>query len=251
MVYNRNVMAYAPYAGSLMSRIVPRGGTKPKFARSYNTTTVRKTTKRKSASSLIKQVLNNDKPAKHRTQYTGISCLHNLIYSISPTQLIVQGDTNQDRDGDVAQLAALKVNGTIFADSVANGYCYRILVGYSGEEYNLSAGVLSVSGLVESEIFLPATGSGHRTAAIVNPKAFTCLYDEVIDINSLLSGVVDVHSYSLTVPLGDHKFNYQSTASQYGKTKNLYVIFLGSCAGGTIGVTAIGSTQMSFDLIFK
>jgi len=252
MVSARQFLTYAPYAGQLGTKVYDRIAARnpTKFSRSQTLTTVRTQRKPKSAKSYIKRVIDNDKPAKHRSFYAATSLTHNSIYSIGPTQLVVQGDTNQDRDGDQIQLCALKIAGTVFADSVANGYTFRVMVGYSGEEYNLSAGIWDPAGLIENQIFLPATGAGHRTAAIVNPKAFTCLYDEVFDINSLLAGIVDVHSFSITVPLSG-KFLYQSTASQYGKMKNLYAIVIPCVNGGTLGLTSCGAIQTSMDLIFK
>lgn len=252
MVTARQLVTYAPYAGTLATkaynRISYRNPTR--VSRTQTLSTVRTKRKPKSAKSYIKRVIESDKPAKHKTHYAATALVHNLIYSISPTQLVVQGDTNEDRDGDQIQLCALKMNGTLFSDGTANGYTYRIMIGYSGEEYNLSAGTWQATALQEAELFLPATGNGFRTGAIVNPKAFTCLYDEVVDINSLLSGVVDIHSYSLTVPLTG-KFPYQSTASIYGKNRSLYVVVIPCVNGGSLGLTSCGAIQASFDLIFK
>lgn len=252
MVSARQFVTYAPYANTLATKIYDSVSNRnpTKYSRSQTTTMVRTQRKPKSAKSYIKRVIDNDKPAKHRSFYAATALTHNSIYTIGPTQLVTQGDTNQNRDGDQIQLCALKIHGTVFADAVANGYTFRVMVGYSGEEYNLSAGIWDPAGLVEAEIFLPGTGAGHRTAAIVNPKAFTCLYDEVFDINSLLAGVVDVHSLSITVPLSG-KFNYQSSASQYGKLRNLYCIVIPSVNGGTLGLTSCGAIQTSMDLIFK
>jgi len=207
-------------------------------------------TKGKQMKSQIKRILTADKPAKHLTAYAPSNLLHNSIYTICPTQAVVQGDTNAQRDGDQIQLCALKLKGAFYTDSVAAGYTYRILVGYSGEEYPTGV-AFSAAGLVEAEIFLPLTGNGHRTNAVVNPKAFTVLYDQTIDVNSLLDGVADVHSYEVSVPLGDQKFYYQSTASVYGKTRNLYVVVIACRGGGTLGTTDSGDIQMAVDLIFK
>jgi len=46
-------------------------------------------------------------------------------------------------------------------------------------------------------------------------------------------------------------FDYQSTASIYGKHKNLYVCVVGSVVGGTDNVTAAGVMYCAYDLIFK
>lgn len=250
MVSARQLISYAPYANQLASMVYNKSSSTQRFGRSNSRTMTTTKRKKKQLASSIKRVISNEKPAKHRSFYTAANMSHNLIYSMSPTEIVTQGDTNEDRDGDQIELCALKLKGSFFCPTTANGYSYRIIVGYSGEEYPVN-GVLSVSGLIEPEIFLPATGAGHRTNAIINPKAFTCLHDETIDVNSLLAGVSDVYSYFVDVPLNNHKFLYQATQSIYGKTRNLYVVVISTATGGTLGVTASGACQMSADLIFK
>jgi len=252
MVYNRQLVNYTPYANSLGTMLYSGWKSRTAARQGYsNTRTLTRTrTKGKQMKSQIKRILTADKPAKHLTAYAPSNLLHNSIYTICPTQAVVQGDTNAQRDGDQIQLCALKLKGAFYTDSVAAGYTYRILVGYSGEEYPTGV-AWSAAGLVEAEIFLPLTGNGHRTNAVVNPKAFTVLYDQTIDVNSLLDGVADVHSYEVSVPLGDQKFYYQSTASVYGKTRNLYVVVIACRGGGTLGTTDSGDIQMAVDLIFK
>jgi len=253
MVSARQLMSYAPYAGGLASvayRNPFNGRTRQNMPRSYTRTLTKTTRRPRQMKSQIKQIITNEKPAKHNTWYAATQILHNSIYTISPSQNIVQGDTNADRDGDQVQMCSLKLKGQFFSDTSGAGYTYRLLVGYSGEEENVFV-TWNNGALSEAELFLPITGNGHRTNAIVNPKAFTCLYDQIIDINSLLDGISDVASYEITVPLGDTKFPYQSTGSQYGKNRNLYVVLIGCKIGGTLGVTDAGDIQMSGDLIFK
>jgi len=252
MVVNTNrYVPYAPFLNQLGTMVY--NGTKPvqRIGRGYSrTVTTTKRKQRKQLASSIKRVITNEKPAKHLSFFTSSALTHNTILSMSPTQGVVQGDTNADRDGDQIQLCALKLKGSFFAPTTANGYSYRIMVGYSGEEYPTGT-ALTASGLVEAEIFLPNTGTGQRTNALNNPKAFTVLYDETVDVNSLISGVQDVYSYSLTVPLNDSKFYYQSNQSTYGKTKSLYVVVIPSVIAGTLGITSAGNVHISADLIFK
>lgn len=252
MVSARQLVSYAPYANQLGTMVY--SGIKAPQRQRYATSNTRTLTttkrKRKQLTSSIKRVISSEKPAKHRSFYTAVAMTHNQIYSMSPTEVVTQGDTNEDRDGDQIELCALKLKGSFFAPTTANGYSYRIIVGYSGEEYPVN-GSLTVSGLVDAEIFLPNTGSGHRTNGLINPKAFTCLHDETIDVNSLLDTVSDVYSYYVEVPLNNHKFYYQATQSIYGKTRNLYVVVISTATGGTLGITNSGAVQMSTDLIFK
>jgi len=252
MVYNRQLVNYSPFTPALGTMLYnafkPRTSSRQGYS---NTRTVTRTrTKGKQMKSQIKRIITADKPAKHLTFYAPASILHNSIYTICPTQGVTQGDTNAQRDGDQIQTCALKLKGQFFTDAAAAGYTYRILVGYSGEEY--ATGVAwNITGLTEAELFLPLTGNGHRTNAIVNPKAFTVLHDQLIDVNSLLEGVPDVASFDMNINLSNQKFYYQSTASVYGKTRNLYVVLIAVRSGGTLGVTDAGDIQLSGDLIFK
>lgn len=189
-------------------------------------------------------------PAKHYTGETSPTLVHNTVTSMCPTQGIVQGDGNTQRDGDAIQLEALKMKGTFVTNSTAGAYQYRVLVGWSGEEYttaNIATGLVSALGA--SEIFLPST-QGWVNNAIVNPKAFTLLYDQTFDINSQIAATQDSQAFNLTVPI-HQSFAYQASGSVQGKTKNLYVVVIGSVAGGTTGSTASGQVLLSYDLIFK
>jgi len=251
MVVNTNrYVPYAPFLNQLGTMVYNGAKRVQQVGRGYSRSTVTTKRKRKQLTSTIKRVITNDKPAKHLSFFTDIGLTHNNIVSMSPTQGVVQGDTNAQRDGDQIQLCALKLKGSFFAPTTANGYSYRIIVGYSGEEYATGT-ALTVAGLVDADMFLPNTGLGHRTNAINNPKAFTMLHDETVDVNSLITGVQDVYSYSLTIPLNDSKFYYQSSGSVYGKTKSLYVAIIPSVIGGALGITSCGIVHCSADLIFK
>lgn len=189
-----------------------------------------------------------DQPAKHYANSSLTSLTHDTITTVVPTTGITQGTSNTNRIGDYVDLCAIKLKG-YFTSAVTSGvYSYRILVGYTGEEYNLPT-VLG-TGLTSAELFIPNTTANWAVNGIINPKAFTVLHDETIDINSVLTAVSDISSYSFTVPLNT-KFEYQAAASIYGKTRNLAVVVIGSVGGGTVGSTSAGATVMSYDLIFK
>ena len=181
--------------------------------------------KRKTASkhSFKKQMMDAT-PAKHVTSVPNTAMTHNTLYTCCPTQAITQGDGNTNRDGDSAYLCALKVRGMFIAATTAGAYTYRIIVGYSGEEVTTAnVDTTFVSGLATSEVFLPNTTTRVTPAGVINPKAFTVLYDEVVDVNSQISAVADVKSVDFTVPL-NQSFYYQSSGSVQGKLKNLYVL---------------------------
>lgn len=185
-------------------------------------------------------------PAKHLSGQTAVTINNAEIYTMNLTQQITQGDLNSNRDGDSVQLEALKMEGFIQTATASNAYRFRIMVGYSGEEYgsaNLATGLLT-----DAELFLPNTTSTVSNG-IVNPKAFTQIYDEVIDLNSQIEGDRTIQSTKFTLKL-NKKFPYQASGSIYGKTQNLYVIVI-SYAADTAAGTANGSAVLSYDLIFK
>lgn len=172
----------------------------------------------------------------------------NTIYSLNLTAFIDQGVTNQDRQGDAIFLEMLKLRGYVNSTTAGNAYSFRVMVGWSGEDYTLVT--MANTGLTGSEIFLPSTGTTSTVHRIVNPKAFTVLYDSTIDVNSQLSTSADISSVIADIPLYQ-KFQYQSTASALGKTKNLFLVVIGYGVGLTTGSGVVGSSQINSALSFK
>lgn len=179
--------------------------------------------------------------------------LHNTIYSNNITAKVTQGTADDTRQGDSIFLQGLKIKGTVQTPTASNGYQYRVLVGWSGKEFNVAGfGTPGAStGLSAADIFLPFTGALFQTAAVVNPKAFTVLYDQTLDLNSQLSGVSDLAGLDMYIPM-NKKFSYQAGASLMGKTKNLYVIVCAIVSnGGVTGVTLAGIAHLNTVLQFK
>lgn len=224
-------------------------GSRPRYARSYTGTRVQRR-KRVLPKTSFKSMVLSTQPAKHYTGFPGVAAVtHGTVNTAAITGGIVQGTADNNREGDSITMCALKMNGYITTPTASGAYTYRILVGYSGEEFPWTANFGSGLGL--SEIFLPFTTSGAVTNGVVNPKAFNVLYDERVDINSVLTGVRDLHSIGFTVPFNNTKFPYQASTSQYGKLRNLYVIFIGDVVGGVTGVTDCGTLTTGYDLVFK
>lgn len=189
-------------------------------------------------------------PAKHYTGETSPTLVHNTVTSMCPTQGITQGDGNTNRDGDAIELEALKLKGSLVTATTAGAYQYRVMVGWSGEEFttaNIATGLVSAIGA--TELFLPST-QGWVNNALVNPKAFTILYDQTFDLNSQIAATQDIYNFNVTVPI-HQGFSYQSSGSVQGKNRNLYVVVIGSVAGGTTGTTAAGQILLAYDLVFK
>lgn len=197
----------------------------------------------------FKQKVKSTEPAKHSTVAPSQNPMKaDTLYTFSPTQAVTQGTGNTNRLGDSIELQALKVKGFFNTASPTGAYTFRIIVGFSGEEYSVAS--TFGSGLGGTEIFLPSTTTNWVANGIVNPKAFTALYDQTFDINSMIASASENQSYAFTVPI-NQTFNYQASASTMGKFKNLYIVIVGNVFGGTTGTTDIGAAFMATDLIFK
>lgn len=162
------------------------------------------------------------------------------------TAQIGQGTGNADRLGDSIYLEALKLEGFFQSATDPNAYRFRLIVGYSGEEYGVTT--FTAGNLTATELFLPSTTTT-PTNGIINPKAFTVLYDEVHDINSQVENYRTIASTRTTIQL-KQQFPYQASTSVYGKTKNLYAVVV-AYAADVAAATPIGSAVLSYDLIFK
>jgi len=212
---------------------------------------VTKTSRRSMGSKIKNTILQMAAPYHTSINDTvcGSAMTHNTIYTLNLTAFINQGTTNQNRTGDQIFLEAVKMRGYVRSATASNAYQYRILVGWSGEDITLVS-LASVGGLSISELFLPSTGGASLASAPINPKAFTVLYDQIVDLNSQLTGTADINSVVATIRI-QQKFAYQASASALGKTKNLFFVIVPSVPTGTVGVTDAGSCGFNHDIIFK
>lgn len=205
--------------------------------------------RRKIIRNSFKSKLVSAQPAKHYSYTADQAAVQDTIYTTCPTAGIVQGSTNATRDGDAVYLAALKGRFTYMPPGGVQSFIGRMIIGYSGEEY-LGLGTDFGVGLTSAEVFLPGTTT-FSTNGIVNPKGFTVLYDETIDVDNVVTsaGTSNSASGSFNVPL-DTNFVYQASGSTMGKTKNLYVLFLSVTPGGAVAAPT-GTFSVALDLIFK
>lgn len=219
---------------------------------SYTTVSKRRRVKTGKYSSFRTRLLGNA-DAKHVTTndtQTTVAGTHNTIYTCNITANVIQGTSDAQRSGDTITTCALKLNGLVNSNAVSTASVqWRIIVGWSGEEYNLPA-TFSAAGLTQAELFEVGTGGNWRNTGIINPKGFTVLDDRIITLNNSINGVADISEFAYTVPCSA-KFPYQTVASVFGKTRNLYVVAIPCILGGATGVTVAGNITLSTDLIFK
>ena len=218
--------------------------------RSYSTVATKKR-KRRGKRVSVKKLMLKAEPAKHMHVGDGVNSIaikHNNIYAYNLTKDIVQGTSNTTRLGDEVELCALKFNISLQAPTTANGYTYRILVGYHTQTDTNT--VLTYNVLSPSQIFLTNTGANWTCGGIINPKNFTVLYDSTHDINSQVSGTGDLMSVGETVPI-NQKFIYGQEAGAQGKTRNLFFVIMSNVIGGAANSTSTGAVALNTDLIFK
>jgi len=192
----------------------------------------------------FKQKVLSIPPAKHLVGNDRRAIGSDTLYGVNITAQVTQGDSISQRDGDAIYNEALKIKGHYESDTVSNAYKCRILVGYSGEEY--TSAIFSATTLTGSEVFFT---NANNYNAIVNPKAFTVLYDTTMDLNSQVEGDATIQSFETTIQL-KQMFPYQASASVYGKNKNLYLLVVPYGVGIAQG-TGVGTISCSWDLIFK
>jgi len=188
-------------------------------------------------------------PTKHYANASATALVSSAIYSVFPTVGIVQGTSGATRIGDSIELCALKIKGYYSSAATAGAYSFRIIVGYTGEEYNFPA-TLNNSGITAAEMFINNTPTNWATNGIINAQAFTCIFDQTMDVNSQIAATSDLSSYSFTVPLNKH-FAYQSQGGVFGKYKNLCIAVVSDVVGGSGGSTSTGQTVLAYDLIYK
>lgn len=132
---------------------------------------------------------------------------------------------------------------------MAGAYSYRVQLFWSGEEY--AAVTLSTTTLAFIEVFMPIVAAGTNVAGIVNRKAVTMLYDQVVIINSNVATTPDMVQFPVNINFKNVKFPYQSAGGIYGKFKNLYFLVTPFVVGGTTGTTATGNVTFNYSLDYK
>jgi len=186
----------------------------------------------------------------YNTNVANAAVTHSSFYAHAMTQGITQGLTIEDRIGDEIFLNAIRFNVFLTAPGTAGAYSYRIMLVWSGEEFNNTSTLVTTS-LSAGEVMLPGYSSGSAYLAIVNRKAVTVLWDRIVDINSNVSATSDVTTVSGTLNLKNQRFAYQSAGSIYGKTKNLYFIAIPNVANGTTGTTGCGAIGITYSIDFR
>lgn len=159
----------------------------------------------------------------------------NTLYTFNVTAQLTQGLSVNNRIGDEVNLERISGMFTFLTGVDAGYYFCRFLVLYSGEESNPNAtNFAAITGLAGPEVFV--SGASGFTTAPINTKACTVLHDELITINSQIDLTEDGATVPFNVNLRNFKMKYQSAASVYGKTKNLYFVVV---ASGSASATAL------------
>ena len=170
-----------------------------------------------------------------------------VLYTYNFTAQIVQGTTDGTRVGDQINLGSLEVNLRYETGTIGGAYQLRILIFWSGEEYNPSNNTLTAANFTASQLFLPGV-SGLIPFAPCNSKAVVLLHDQIMNVDSQIEGKPDVGVSRINIPLKGQTFKFQESGSVYGKTKNLYMVAL--CTGTVSGAGAFGNVYFQSKLNF-
>lgn len=251
-------MSYVPslgkaiVGGMVATNFLSKFGSNTNMAVRSGRSVIRKTSKRKVPykkntvkAQMLRQIDNHHMTVSDNTNL--VAATQGTLYTHNLTADIVQGTTNATRIGDKIHLVEVKLNGRYTTFATAGAYMARVLVLWSGEEVN-PAGL--GSGLGFGEIFLPNTGADNVCQGIVNPKAVTIVDDFTIDVNSQITAVTDIVSFTRNIKI-DQNFLYQATASVYGKTRSLYMVVVAFVNGGTPATTGCGNIAIATDVVFK
>jgi len=173
----------------------------------------------------VKRMIMGREEKKFKAGTIGLASLVNdSCYTFNVTAQVAQGTTDGARVGDSINPINLEAYFRWYTDTEAAFYQIRILVLWSGEEFNPSGSLFSTAGLAVNQIMKPCTSN--FSTGIPNPKAVTILHDALVEINSNINGYEDGHNHRVNISLGGTKYSYQADASVYGKTKNLYIVII-------------------------
>lgn len=245
-------MAKAVMGGMIATNFLNKFGSNTNMAVRSGRSVIRKTMKKKTPykkntvkAQMLRQIDNHHMTVSDNTN--AVAGTQGTIYTHNLTADIVQGTTNATRIGDKIHLVEVKLNGRYTTAVTAGAYMARVMLLWSGEEVNPTG---LASGLGFGELFLPNTGADNVCQGIINPKAVTIVDDFTIDINSQITAVSDIVSFTRNIKL-DLTHLYQATGSVYGKTRSLYLVVVGFVNGGTPATTPIGTIAIASDVVFK
>lgn len=189
-------------------------------------------------------------PAKHWCINNIAALTHSTIWTLNLCGGINHGSTYNQRVGDNIYLEALKFSMSFQSPTTTPGICYRVILGYSGEELNPTSNFDSTNTFTANELFFPGTTGYWTPLGMINSKSFQVVYDKKWSVNAMADGVNETLDIYESIPL-KKDFNYQAANSIYEKNKNLYLVVVSSIIGGTVGTTSTGTLVYSTDLIYK
>jgi len=196
----------------------------------------------------VKRMIMGREEKKFRSGTATLASITNdTIFTFNLTARIDTGTEDGNRIGDSVNLNNLEGFVKWYTDTEAAYYQLRVIVFWSGEEYDLSGTLFSSSGFGGTQLFKPY--SSFPCQGITNPKAITVLHDAFMEINSNLDGYEDGRSHRFNIPLKGQKFNYRQDLSKYGKTKNLYCVVIGNYSSSNANPPEnIGAAFLNYSL---
>jgi len=185
----------------------------------------KKNSKLATVATVKRMILGREEKKFKASGATLASISDSIIYTYNFTAQVTSGTEDGERIGDSINLSSFDAFLRWYTDTEAAYYQLRVLVFWSGEEYNPSSTLFSSSGFGGTQLFKPYTALPAQ--ALINPKAITVVHDGYIEINSAINGYEDGAAHKIHVNFNGQKYDYRQDLSVYGKKKNLYMCIIG------------------------
>lgn len=185
----------------------------------------KKNTKLATVGAVKRMILGREEKKFMSGSVTLANIVDNGIYTFNVTAQIATGTEDGNRIGDSINLSSFDAFIRWYTDTEAAYYQLRVLVLWSGEEYNPSSTLFSASGFGGTQLMKPYTAI--PCIGLTNPKAITVVHDGYLEINSAINNYEDGAAHKIHVSFNGQKYDYRQDLSVYGKRKNLYVVIIG------------------------
>lgn len=165
---------------------------------------------------------------------------HGTVYTFNPLAQIVAGTGVTQRIGNAIHLDKIQVSLNISTTGMVTktGCNWRFLIVVSTKQYNPSSSSFG-SGLGTTDLFL---NTSNACTSPVDPRVAWVLCDKMIEIEPKISGA-DTVRFTLQSCQIDKDFEYNTAASTYGVSSNIYIVLVPNIAGGVSGTTVVGAVQ--------
>lgn len=176
------------------------------------------------------------------------SCLASTHYTYNLLSNMTQGDSNDDRTGDIIHIDTIKFRNLFISDDNTphREVFWRFMIVKSREAYT---GPTWTSGLGNSDLYVNSSTSFPTIYGIIDPKRVTVLFDKTFKTNKSYDTQTTYSLQEFNLPM-DQKFVFD-TDQVTGKNVNLYAVVIPYFHTSVSGTDTCGSVILNTDIIFK